>query len=331
MDDILVSVCCCTYNHEPYIRDCLEGFVKQKTDFPVEYIIHDDASTDKTRIIIQEYAESYPDRIKPILQTENQYSQGVDPCTHIVLPSARGKYIALCEGDDYWTDTLKLQKQIDYLEKHEEVGLCYTDYCIRNASLELVQEACFRNGKYRPTSFVEHLLSQGYIAPMTWVFRKELYSRLEIPSSFIDGSFAIALEFFQKSVVGYLDEVTAVHVVHAGSATNLVNPAENFRYQYDVFQEQLYYAREYVGDSLATKICFEKYLELLPMAITVHNNDFLQEASSFFTSKGADFLDIYKHSELINSLKEDAFLARNSHAYRLGSAIIRPFKKLFRK
>ena len=118
----LVSVICNAYNHELYIRDALKGFVTQKTDFPLEILIHDDASTDKTADIIREYEAQYPDLIKPIYQTENQYSRG--GIGKFQFPRAVGKYIAFCEGDDYWTDPLKLQKQVDALEAHPEVDIC---------------------------------------------------------------------------------------------------------------------------------------------------------------------------------------------------------------
>lgn len=121
---ILVSVICNTYNHEDYIRDALEGFIKQKTDFKFEVLIHDDASTDKTPEIIREYEKKYPDIIKPIYQTENQYSKGVKISKVYQEPRALGKYIALCEGDDYWTDPKKLQKQCSFLEEHPEYSMC---------------------------------------------------------------------------------------------------------------------------------------------------------------------------------------------------------------
>ena len=124
MDDVKVSIVCNTYNHEPYIRDALEGFVNQVTNFQYEVLIHDDASTDKTADVIREYEEKYPDLIKPIYQTENQYSQGIDFIALYQYPRARGKYVAFCEGDDYWTDPSKLQKQYDILESHPEIDMC---------------------------------------------------------------------------------------------------------------------------------------------------------------------------------------------------------------
>ena len=124
MDEICVSVSCLAYNHEKYIRSALEGFISQKTKFKYEVIIHDDASTDKTADIIKEYEKKYPDIIKPIYQKENQYSKGINIFNQYIYPKTRGKYIAYCEGDDFWTDNYKLQKQFDFLEKHPESSIC---------------------------------------------------------------------------------------------------------------------------------------------------------------------------------------------------------------
>lgn len=122
--DIQVTVWCLAYNHEKYIRRTLEGFVSQKVNFRFEVLIHDDASTDHTADIIREYEKMYPDLIKPIYQTQNQYSQGIKPSEHYLRPYAKGKYIAFCEGDDYWCDPEKLQRQFDVMEKNPDVILC---------------------------------------------------------------------------------------------------------------------------------------------------------------------------------------------------------------
>ena len=123
----LVSIDCITYNHCKYIRDALEGFLMQRTNFPVEILIHDDASTDGTAEIIKEYEKQYPWLIKPVYQTENQYSKHNGTISKIQYGSALGKYIAFCEGDDYWTDPYKLQKQVDFLESNVWVDICPTN------------------------------------------------------------------------------------------------------------------------------------------------------------------------------------------------------------
>lgn len=131
-DKPLVSICCLVYNHESYLRDCFEGFVKQKTTFPIEILIHDDASTDYSADIIREYTAKYPDLFKPIYQTENQYSKGVKISFEYQYPRVQGKYIALCEGDDYWIDPNKLQMQVDWLESHPDYSMCCSDAVIKS-------------------------------------------------------------------------------------------------------------------------------------------------------------------------------------------------------
>ena len=120
----MVSVCCLTYNQEKFIGQCLDGLVSQKCGFEYEVFVHDDASTDGTAQIVREYAEKYPDRIIPILQKENQYSQLIPIGPIHVFPRAKGKYIAFCEGDDFWTDPYKLEKQVRAMEEHPECRMC---------------------------------------------------------------------------------------------------------------------------------------------------------------------------------------------------------------
>lgn len=153
MDKIVprVSICCTAYNHVDYIRQCLDGFVMQKTSFPIEVLIHDDASTDGTQDIIREYADKYPDIIIPIYQTVNQYSKGVKVSLIYNYSRAKGKYIALCEGDDYWTDPYKLQKQVDFLESHPDYVMCshrFDQYYEEERRLEKEQDESFHGADY---------------------------------------------------------------------------------------------------------------------------------------------------------------------------------------
>lgn len=124
--EVMVSVCCITYNHKEYIRDTLEGILRQRVNFAYEILIHDDASQDGTAKVIEEYAARFPEKIFPILQTENQYSKGLTNISGTFnFPRARGKYIAMCEGDDYWTDLNKLQRQVDFMEAHPDCSICF--------------------------------------------------------------------------------------------------------------------------------------------------------------------------------------------------------------
>lgn len=134
METPLVSVSLVAYNASAYIKDAIEGCLMQQTSFPFEIIIHDDASQDQTPQIILDYASNYPDKIVPIIQTVNQFSQGHEINAVINIPKARGKYIAFLEADDYWIDPLKLQKQVDFMEKHPEVSMCFTAAKVMEAS-----------------------------------------------------------------------------------------------------------------------------------------------------------------------------------------------------
>lgn len=135
----LVSISVIAYNHEKYIRQCLDGILMQNVNFPYEILIHDDASPDGTADIIREYEAKYPDIIKPIYQTENQFSKvGVGAISRFNDERARGKYIAQCEGDDYWTDPGKLQMQVDFLEAHPEyVGTAHNVRCVNELGEEI--------------------------------------------------------------------------------------------------------------------------------------------------------------------------------------------------
>lgn len=127
MEQPVVIIWCLAYNQKDFIRDALDGFVMQETNFPYEVIVHDDCSTDGTTEIIQEYAKNYPDVIKPIIETENQWQKGgLKHIIHLMNESyRRGKYIAFCEGDDYWIDPCKLQRQVDFLETHLDYSMCF--------------------------------------------------------------------------------------------------------------------------------------------------------------------------------------------------------------
>jgi len=130
----LVSICCAAYNHQKYIAQTLESFLSQKCDFDFEILIHDDASTDSTAEIIREYAGKYPHIIRPVFQQENQYSKGLSIDITFNFPRARGKYIALCEGDDYWCDPDKLQRQIAHMESHPQCTFCFTNAYVHDES-----------------------------------------------------------------------------------------------------------------------------------------------------------------------------------------------------
>jgi len=149
----------------------LDGFMMQQTNFPFEVVIHDDASTDGTQDIILEYCDKYPEVFFPLLQKENQYSKGVrGMMAKFNFPRCRGKYIALCEGDDYWTDPNKLQKQVDFLEKNPDVVLAGHDAFIINQKGEVLSKSKLPPEKKRDCSSLE-LKKSFYVLTQSMCFR----------------------------------------------------------------------------------------------------------------------------------------------------------------
>ena len=175
----LVSISCITFNQESYIEDALKGFLVQKTDFPIEILIHDDASTDGTADIIRKYEKEYPNIIKSILQTENQYSKRICINSAFNYNRARGVYIAMCEGDDYWTNDHKLQQQFDLMEGRPDISFtCHNAYIhdLSNNSKYLFNKK-LSTGMYT----TKDLLNREWFVPTASLFiRKEALK--DIPS-----------------------------------------------------------------------------------------------------------------------------------------------------
>lgn len=181
----LVSILCATFNQKDYIAQTIEGFLMQKVNFPIEIIINDDASTDGTTDIVREYAKKYPELIKPIFHEQNQYSQDVEIWHTFLYPKAQGKYIAECEGDDYWTDPNKLQRQVDFLESHPDYALSHTSFQFYNQADGTFKENNFaRNNleihKNEPERISTLILDNNKyrIQTVTIVYRKELLSQI---------------------------------------------------------------------------------------------------------------------------------------------------------
>ena len=245
---IMVSICCISYNHEPYIRQCIEGFVMQRTKFLYEILIHDDASTDNTQNIIKEYQEKYPDIIKPIYQKENQYSKGLNGSINATfnLPRANGKYIALCEGDDYWTDPLKLQKQYDFMEAHPEYGLVYTKAIVYNQA----------SNKYTSTigkpynNDIADIILKNPIPTLTVMFRKDIffkYSEEVKPQTknWKMGDYPMWIYCSIKSKIKFIDLTTAVYRELSESASHSKNYKMMFDFKLSVLDIQLFYINKY--------------------------------------------------------------------------------------
>jgi glycosyltransferase involved in cell wall biosynthesis len=240
----VVSICCVTYNHARFIGEALDGFLMQRTAFPLEIIIHDDCSTDGTADIIREYRDRHPDLINAIFQTENQFAKGTKIYPTYVWPKARGKYIAMCEGDDYWIDPLKLQKQVDFLEAHPECSLCYHNV-----------ERFFQDNTREPDLLVptdrkahlsiKDIVLQNPIPTPSVMYRNGLLG--EFPAWYYDlpmGDWPLWVLLAQHGQAGYINETMAAYRVHSGgvhSGTPLLDWLPRMRQAHDAIDRGLGY------------------------------------------------------------------------------------------
>lgn len=209
-----VSAICHTFNHAPYIRQTLESLLVQETDFPVEIIVHDDASTDGTADIIREIATDNPERIVPIFQQENQFSQGRRP-PHFTFPRAQGQFIALCEGDDYWSAGEKLQKQVDAMGRHPEIDLCIHP-AMRLSMRKGTQSKGFDHGpNERVIEATETVARHNQFAPTASMLMRTTQAQ-SLPDWFFDEPGLPVGDFFIEALLGrkgvlYLPKNMAVY------------------------------------------------------------------------------------------------------------------------
>ena len=211
---LMVTIRCLTYNHEPYIRQCLDGFVMQKANFRFEAIVHDDASTDGTAIIIREYAEKYPDIIRPIYETENQYSKHDGSIRRIMDAHTHGKYVAICEGDDYWTDPYKLQKQVDFLECHPNYVMCshrHDDYIQEKG--EMLYDTTGNETDYDLKSLIR---GEWHFHPLTVMYRRSALDILNYKKYPVSMDVVLFFELLKSGEKGHcFSESMAVYRHHA--------------------------------------------------------------------------------------------------------------------
>lgn len=233
MNKTLVAIKCTVYNHEPYLRDCLDGFVMQQTNFPFVAIVHDDASTDNSAAIIREYEEKYPDIIKPIYEAENQYSKrdgSVGRIMNAAIDATGAKYIAECEGDDYWTDPLKLQKQVDILEKDESLMMCCTNCSVvdkHSVELHAVRGGVVKDdieGRYNLRDFFRDnhqypTLSVVYRCTHTQEVRQKYAHTI---NAFL-GDWTLWICLLIYGDMYFLNEVTCAYRINPTSLTHTVN------------------------------------------------------------------------------------------------------------
>lgn len=210
MKDVVLSIACITYNHEAFIADAIEGFLLQITDFDYEILIGEDCSTDNTMSIIEAYKEKYPEKIKVITSMHNVgFRQNITR----LLEQAQGKYVAICEGDDYWIDSHKLQLQVDYMESHTECSYTYhgTRYMDGNTGRFMHE---FRSYQKDCISPIEDIIIHGggFVPSASVVYRKSCWQ--EVPKSYIQGSvgdYPRQIILASRGTVYYFDKIMSIY------------------------------------------------------------------------------------------------------------------------
>lgn len=297
-EGISVSVICNTYNHGKYIRDALEGFVSQKTNFDFEVLIHDDASTDGTADIIREYEEKYPDIIKPIYQTENQYSKGVKVSRTYQVTRVTGKYVAFCEGDDYWTDPLKLQKQFNFLENHPDYSMCVCSTVWLDMKTGKKENKC-RTDIDKDISMEEIILEKkGRVFQYATFFLKS-------------GIYCSVPDWFALFKVG--DLPLALHAANSGRIRMLADEMAVYRYNsegsWTSRVQNIESRTQAMMNVINGYIAFDKYTDyrytdIITERIKVIKYNLARRRRDFKAMKSEELIEIYKSKDFAHRMSD---------------------------
>ena len=336
MSDPLVSISCITYNHVNFIRDAIESFLMQKTDFPLEVLIHDDNSTDGAEDIIREYEKKYPDIIKPIYETENQWNKGIRGSLAFNFPRARGKYVALCEGDDYWTDPLKLQKQVDFLEKNPEYSMCF--HPVRVFFEDKEEDDVILPAEKDPSKFTkEELIKKNFIFTNSVMYRKLNYDNMP---KVIPGDWYMHLYHAKFGKIGFIDRVMSAYRRHSGGLwwdsyknmdkIHLKHGVQEFNFHKKVYENFTDKSKEYFESKV---LPFGRYL--IDLFAAHGEYDKLEEFSALYPEYYDLILrrmqqknhEIKGRNEEIQQTANKLHAARNSLRWRALNYLYKKYKK----
>jgi len=224
-----VTVISLTFNHVPYVTRALDTLLRQRTDFNFEIIIHDDVSADGTIDILKDYEKRYPDRIRLILENVNQHSQNIDFFSKIVIGQAESKYIAICEGDDYWTDVNKLQVQFEALEAHPECDMCAC------RAVMVSEDGNHILGEIRPREGdgilqIEDVILGGgnYVATAGLFFRKSMFDHMMDFEKVRSLDYSHQMKGALRGGIYYIDKTMAAYRRYSKSSiTKLITNDQN--------------------------------------------------------------------------------------------------------
>ncbi|MHA1832032.1 MAG: glycosyltransferase [Candidatus Helarchaeota archaeon] len=294
MEGELVHIYMITYNHAPYIAQAIESALMQKTNFKYKLIIGEDCSTDGTREIVKAYAEKYPDKIKAYL---NETNLGPIKNAIQIYKACTAKYIAMLEGDDYWTDPYKLQKQVDFLEANPEYGLVHSDWDIlftkTNKIIKCIHKT--KNKKIPKDNFFENLLLYSYIGTRTVCVRKDLVEKfLNQHSKRLEkwkmGDLPLWLYIAKYSQIGYINQSLAVKRHFQESMSNSKDKRKRFAFKKSSYDIRFYFANIY-GCSESTKLELKKqYNEFnLKYSVLLKNKKEAKKSFNFLKKNENDY------------------------------------------
>lgn len=289
----LVSIFCITYNHVNFIRDAIEGFLMQETTFPVEIFVHDDASTDGTADIVREYSEKYHKLFWTLMQTENQYSKNRGVFFNL-LQKQRGEFIAICEGDDYWTSSRKIQKQFEQMQKNPTASFCFHNTHIIDNLGNLSGEIRPYNGSFLHS--ISELFLNNFIHTSSILFRRSKF--LGIPESLKNspmGDWPLCILLAENGPFLYLDEIMSRYRLHSGSSWSSKTQAERSEQTCRFFELLL----EYFKDN-------QQIMEYVLNGYQIHCNNSTKEFYSL----------ILKMESQIKNLKSELKSLKNSKIWR---------------
>lgn len=340
LPDFKVAVRCITYNHAPYITDALKGFVMQKTDFPFITIVIDDSSTDGEQGVIEKYmkeefsltanseCESWETSLSKmiyarhplnkecyfvvLLLKRNLYNRGKVKCSLYFPWIELCKYWAECEGDDYWIDPLKLQKQVDYMENHPECGLVYTNSRIFNQSAGTFSDVTFP----KQTDF-KGLLVESVIFTLTTCFKRELYVRylqeIQVDPNWLMGDTPLWLFIAAQGPIKYLTDVTSVYRVLENSASHSTDINKTIRFCLSSYDIRIHFAKKYHCENLIKQITVHHINELFKIAVS------FDKSVSSFVAKMAWENSVLSPTVWLKTILYSTSCGRELHRWRYTS------------
>ena len=304
-----VCVRCMTYNHAPYIEDAMKGFSMQKTNFSFVCCIIDDASNDGEQEIINIYLKEHFDldnnAIAKNEETDdytmtfaqhkvnkhcyfavfflkyNHYQIKKSKELYFTRWALETNFVAMCEGDDFWISSDKLQKELDYLENHQEKALVYTNCNVFFHKEQILHKDVFDSGFFKPTyNYKDFLLEGKYLVPCSWMYKKNVKDSIDIPSFSTDGTLVIAFVLLIQNLVGYIDETTCTYRIVHGSASHCNNVEKKYAYLKGAFATEKYFLKHFNSYFTTEDILYlynRRYQSLIKFALALGDKEMIRE------------------------------------------------------